>query len=230
LNFFSHVAVVAKFTQDEGVAFGSMFPDFAGLLGIKVPTTQNTTILVGFTVHHETDKIFHDLSAFRTACREETASLQRRGFDRGPALALAHVGLEFLLDCALARDEDSVALFERSLAWASPECLKTQLYGFSGEIAAKFEQLRQRLLTVGPPTDPPKPTVIAERIMRTLERRPKLTPRLSMKPQLVDWISASYTDRTGLFPSLFEQVNEALRPKIQALLDRTCDPPRFRRA
>jgi hypothetical protein len=230
LNFFSHVAVVAKFTQDEGIAFGSMFPDFASLLGIKVPTTQNTAILVGYELHHLTDKAFHELSAFREACHEETSKLRRFGFDRGPALAIAHVGLEFLLDCALARDEESVYLFERSLSWASPDCLNAQFCGFSDENTVRFEHLRQRLLTVGPPMDAPKPIVIAERILRTLERRPKLAPPLSMKPQLVDWISTSYSDRTGLFPSLFEQVLEALRPEIRTLLDRTRAPTRFRRA
>lgn len=207
-----------------------MFPDFASLLGIKVPTTQSDAIWIGYDAHHLTDAVFHDLSSFRDACHEETASLRRFGFDRGPALAIAHVGLEFLLDCALARDETAVSLFEGSLNWATPDRLNTYLDWLAVENATRFEHLRQRLLTVGPPMDAPIPIVIAERILRTLERRPKLAPPLSMKPQLVDWISTSYSDRIGLFPSLFEQVLEALRPEVITLLDRTRAPTRFRRA
>jgi hypothetical protein len=214
LNFFAHVCVVSQFSGDEAVAFGAMLPDFASLLGLKTPPTRHPGIAYGCTLHHLTDAAFHALKAFQTACHEETANLLRLGFARGPALAIAHIGLEFLLDDALAADLTARELLHNSLLAAAPEGLSAHLDWACLEHANAFESLRQRLISVGRPQTPNDPALVAERIVRTLRYRPRLAVPETHQDRLTAWIYPTQGRRNGLLLELFEQVLQELRTML----------------
>jgi hypothetical protein len=213
LNFFAHVCVVCQFSRDDAVAFGAMLPDFASLLGFKTPPTTHRGIALGCELHHLTDAEFHNLRAFRDACHSETTELRQLGFARGPASALAHVGLEFLLDNALFDVAPTHALVHSSLLAATPDGLGRHLEWGLPEHAERFENLRQRLVSMGPPNGRVEPGVLAERLTRTLRHRPRLAVSPSQQEMLVTWVRSTQGRRKDLFPKLFEQVLQALRTK-----------------
>lgn len=207
--------------MDPAIAFGTLLPDFVNLLGLKTPPSRHEGIQVGYDLHHLTDALFHDLPAFRAAYREETALLRQLGFGRGPAAAIAHVGLEFLLDGTISTDKNARSLLRSSLSWATLDCLFCHIDWQCREHADGFEGLRQRLLSLGPPESPLDPCRVAERIVRTLRNRPKLAPGPEGQTLLVDWVLATSERRNGLFPTLFEPVLETLRIRLPIPLLRT---------
>lgn len=177
MNFYSHLAIASLFSGDVAVAFGAMLPDFASMLGVRQPLTLDARIERGCELHHATDRIFHEHPLFRQACSVEAAVLRKRDFARGTARAVAHVGLEIFLDDALWEDETARALYAEVLAFATPHELSQSIDWKSPDHAQNFEQLRQRLaLTCSRATPSTAPT-IAERVFRTLLRRPRLAVR-----------------------------------------------------
>ena len=163
MNFFGH-AVVASWVpspQPAVLALGAMLPDFAGMAGVTVPAEWNTGALGdGIALHHRTDAAFHPLPPVVALMRDLAERLTAAGVSRGPMRAVSHIGVELLLDGALARDEAACGLYCEALAVALP--------------ATGFDPLLQRLRSYGAPTDLADPTVVTTRVLRAIAHRPRL--------------------------------------------------------
>lgn len=103
MNFFGHAVLAAMCTPDNAFTLGAMLPDFVSMLGARPPTLQSGRLADGVNFHHRTDAVFHDSPVFRELSRDAFATLLGSGVGRGPARAVAHVGVELLIDSALAR-------------------------------------------------------------------------------------------------------------------------------
>src|SRR6202040_922306 len=107
---------------------GAMLPDFCSMLGLREPCAQDRVLATGIHFHHITDRAFHDLAIFRRLCREATAVLGARGVARGTARAVAHVGVELLLDAVLAEAAAARSAYVAGLrAGQRPELLRSLL-------------------------------------------------------------------------------------------------------
>ena len=174
MNFFGHLTV-ASFERDaEGYLLGSMLPDFAGMCQQRLHGADSADIEAGIRFHHFTDRVFHANVLFVAWCADGTRHLLEAGVRKGTASAVAHVAPELLLDAWLSERFDADDDYARALASGAPARLGGRLRWAKEEGASRFEFLRQQLLMHGSPRAARDPEVFLMRVMRTLERRPRL--------------------------------------------------------
>ena len=113
MNFFGHAALAAShFSEREPLeahqlptlCLGAMLPDFIGMLRLGRPTVHDLVLARGVAFHHGTDEVFHELPGFQRLSRQAFSWLLERDMPRGPARAVAHMGIEMLLDEVMASD------------------------------------------------------------------------------------------------------------------------------
>jgi hypothetical protein len=171
VNYFGHAAVASWSPPlRAGVALGAMLPDFESMSGARLAPGSDADVAAGVELHHRTDATFHTLPVVTGLMRELDAVLDHHGCARGPRRAVAHIGVELLLDGVLVddaayRDAFSLGLaHDAALAWRNP-----------GD-DARFATLLARLRTYGVPDDLRRPDAITHRLSRILGHRPLLAP------------------------------------------------------
>jgi hypothetical protein len=200
MNFFGHAAVAGHFSDRPAFLLGSMLPDFCGMLGLRAPLVECPTVAAGVSFHHQTDGAFHDLPIFRAWCREALTHLVARQVARGTARAAAHVGLEFMLDAALAENQkDRVAYLAGLGAGADPAVLARM--GWQAEARARLSDLvralERRSLVANVPA-----ALIVERLERTLAGRPRLAIAARDRPAVLEWVELFQRDVVASAPEL----------------------------
>ena len=196
MNFFGHAAMAAGHfapqlprlepgsQQLALLCTGAMLPDFVTMLRLGRPEVLDPTLARGVAFHHQTDHVFHDLPSFHQLSRHAFAWLAAGGMARGPARAVAHVGIEILLDEVLA--EDAFARDTYLAALASP--LEGTLTFASPDDAPRLFGLRQTLLERAS-SQPAPAELVAQRIRRTLAGRPRLAFDDAGEAQLSTWVA-----------------------------------------
>jgi hypothetical protein len=170
VNYFGHAAVASWSDTAPGVVLGAMLPDFATMCGGRLEGAEDEAVARGIALHHTTDAVFHRLPAVVALMRELEALLDEAGCARGPRLAVAHIGVELLLDGALLDEPAYRAAYVDGLGhdtvvrWRSPDG------------PARFAILIERLRVRGVPDDLRRPEAITARLQRILAHRPLLAP------------------------------------------------------
>jgi hypothetical protein len=144
-------------------------------------------LAAGVAFHHGTDRVFHELPGFQRLSRQAFTWLSRESMPKGPARAVAHMGIEMLLDEVMAdepaaRDAYRAALqvpLAPLLAFATPHD------------AERLAGLQDALLTRGANQLHPPAALVAERICRSLAGRPRLAVDHAGQGLLVSWIIAT---------------------------------------
>lgn len=169
MNYFGHAAVASWSTASPAARLGSMLPDFATMCRARLePAQPDAEVAAGVALHHATDAAFHDLPAVVGLMRELDARLDKLGCARGPRRAVAHVGIELLLDGVLIDDAPA-----RDAYLAGVACEVTVAWATNAE---RFAMLQSRLRMYGVPEDLRSPASITERLSRVLGGRPLLKP------------------------------------------------------
>src|SRR4030095_12773302 len=101
MNYFGHTVLAVHCGGDRAFVLGAMVPDFAAMIRARPPRVDHADIDSGMRFHWRTDAAFHRSADFRRLTREAVDWLAARGVRSGSALAIAHVGVEILLDAAL---------------------------------------------------------------------------------------------------------------------------------
>ena len=164
MNFYGHLVAASWIRQSTGFGLGAMLPDLLPMCGATPAAPLDPEVAAGIAFHHRTDAAFHDRPTFVELTREARTWLLDHGVARGPALGAAHVGIELLLDGALADDDSDrfEAALHTRVQWRSPID------------AARFSQLTHGLLAAGVPASYGDPQAVAVRLVRILGRRPRL--------------------------------------------------------
>ena len=187
MNFFGHAAVASWTSTAPGTILGAMLPDFQTMSGVRVARTADADVAAGIDFHHATDAKFHRLPVVTGLMRELDAILERLGCARGPRRAVAHIGVELLLDGVLVAEP---AYREAYLAGLAHEAVIEWRDPGDDE---RFAQLISRLRAYGVPDDLKRPTAIVQRLARALGHRPLLAPSASdlraIETALVDYQS-----------------------------------------
>jgi hypothetical protein len=173
VNFFGHAAVATWSNPTGGCVLGAMLPDFATMSGTRLATGGGTDPEIdrGIALHHATDAAFHHLPPVLALMRELDGKLDAAGCARGPRRAVAHIGVELLLDGVFVAEP---AYREHYLAGLAhdPGGIGWREQGD----AARFAVLLARLRAHGVPDDLARPDAIAQRLHRMLAHRPLLAP------------------------------------------------------
>ncbi len=217
MNFFGHAAIATQIFGRPPAALaraelaklcaGAMLPDFVGMLGLKRPQVSEAWLQRGVDFHHATDHAFHDLPSFHALSREAFTWLSARRLPRGPARAVAHIGIEMLLDEAIADDALVRESYRAALAVPLPELLV-----FVGDEDASRLASLTRVLTERAPLSatPPPPALLAERIRRTLAHRPRLATDDQGQALLAAWVEATRPAVSREAPQLFSDLRAQL--------------------
>jgi hypothetical protein len=171
VNFFGHAAVASWQGPAPGTVLGAMLPDFATMCGGRLAAQTDATVGIGIDLHHKTDGVFHRLAPVTALMRELGDRLERGGCARGPKRAVAHIGVELLLDGVLV---DEPAYRDAYLAGLGYDA-SIVIWREPGD-HDRFAVLLSRLRTHGVPDDLRKPEAIAMRMQRMLSHRPLLAP------------------------------------------------------
>ena len=210
MNYLGHAAVASWRSPDSAFVLGAMLPDFATMIRARPPATTHAGLDAGMRFHHRTDEVFHRSPAFVELTRSAFGWLLARGVERGRARAVAHVGVELLLDTCLLRDEPVRRAYLAALEDGAPRSLGQHVVWSSGRDPISFDDLRERLLERGVTTDEPDASAVAERLRRALGARPRLA--LDDAAELVarDWVVAARPDVAARAAALARQLRERL--------------------
>lgn len=171
MNYFGHAAVASWSEASAATALGAMLPDFASMSGTRLADPTDVEIARGIDLHHATDAAFHRLPVVLGLMRELDERLVREDVARGPRRAVAHIGVELLLDGVLVDEPRYRSMYEAALAHdASGVRFREE------DDAPRFAALHARLRSYGVPDDLREPDSIVQRLHRMLARRPLLAP------------------------------------------------------
>jgi hypothetical protein len=216
VNFFSHAALASFERDDTAFVLGSMLPDFATMIRTRPPVSVHAPIEAGILYHHRTDDVFHDCNTFRELSHGAFDALQAAGVRRGSARAVAHVGVEILLDGALARDEHACRSYENALAEAHDSALGKHLRWPMPGDATRFAALRSALARRGVTAEWGTLPVVLERLIRTLSDRPRLAIEPGAEAPILTWLETVEPIVWARAPKLLAEVREGLAQKNAA--------------
>jgi hypothetical protein len=172
MNFFGHAWIAGWFSDHEPFVLGAMLPDLANLLRVPVPTSRHPGLSAGIRLHHETDHAFHQSQVFGGLEQHARATLSALGLPKGPRRALAHVGVEFLIDEELAQQAPSWAGYTSALRFGSSAAGRSALAWADAQAEQRFTALCQRLMSIAHVrADIP---ALLSRLIATLAGRPRL--------------------------------------------------------
>ena len=214
MNFFGHAAIAGRFRATPEFVLGAMLPDFAGMLGLKTPPITPGALGEGVRCHHLTDHAFHELRSFRAFCAEATRFLDAEKVRRGTARAVAHVGVELLLDAALAEGETARERYFAALAAARrAELFAPSSYGPEecNRFAGLAEVLEARGISRNPDTE-----LVVTRLERALASRPRLAIEPRDRPAIGSWVELFRDRVVASTPELVGELTSALEPKLAA--------------
>ena len=187
MNFFGHAAVASWQTRAPGFVLGAMLPDFAAMIRARPPGAGHDALQDGVRYHHRTDEAFHDAPIFRQLSREALAYLLERGVTRGAARAVAHIGVEILLDGELARDAQARSAYRAALEAGREHELGRFVEWRDASERARFDALREGLESRGVKPEHSSPEVVVYRVTRMLADRPRLALAAEHQPAVYDW-------------------------------------------
>ena len=174
MNFFGHTVLAVRRSAERAFVLGSMLPDFATMIRARPPHTEHADIGSGMQFHWRTDELFHRSPAFLALTHQAFDWLSTRGVRSGSALAVAHVGVEILLDAALSDDECAQRAYRSALEGAAHDDLGRHVEWAGDDQRDRFASLRRRLLARGAITRDITPDTVAERLRVVLADRPRL--------------------------------------------------------
>jgi len=208
LNFFGHAAVALWRSHHPGFVLGSMVPDFAAMVRARPPRTEHPELSGGIAFHHTTDEVFHDTPTFRRLSSVAFDDLSARGVGRSAARAVAHVGVEILLDGELAAERTARAAYLDALG-AQPG-FSHHLEWTSEREGAAFELLVKALLERGLSRAHTSPQTTAYRVTRALAHRPRLALGEGDEARVVAWAEATKSEVARSTPALLEELAAGL--------------------
>lgn len=195
MNFFGHAALAAGHFSAQSprlpgtdlalLCAGAMLPDFISMLRLGRPAVLDEQVARGVSFHHLTDHAFHELESFLRLSREAFAWLSEQQVPRGPARAVAHIGVEMLLDEVLSNDADACDAYRAALRAPLDNALSFGVLADPERLSALRASLLERAAT----RVLPSAELLAERIRRTLAGRPRLALDATAQPQLASWVA-----------------------------------------
>ena len=194
MNFFGHAVLAAWRDDAHPFVLGAMLPDFAAMIRARPPATPDAAIAAGIEFHHRTDEAFHRSAVFLELSRVALEWLLARGVGRGSARAVAHIGVEMLLELPLARDARAQRAYLGALDGGADAELGRHVAWADTDESTRFERLRRALLDRGRVIEDVASEVIAERLTRALSSRPLLALGPAAQLTVREWISVTRVD------------------------------------
>jgi hypothetical protein len=209
MNFFGHAWIAGWFSQQEPFVLGSMLPDLANMLRLPAPSTEHPDLAAGIGFHHETDRAFHASRAFTELERGALSALSGLGFPKGARRALAHVGVEFLIDEQLALEAPAWSGYHTALEFGGSAASRGLIAWGSAQEEQRFALLCRRLAALSHGRD--GIPALVKRLFGTLAGRPRLALAAESAPHLAAWLAAATPLVSQRLPDLLAELEHALQ-------------------
>lgn len=207
MNFYGHAYLASEQCAEPAFLFGSMLPDFCTMSGLRLAHATDAVVRAGVEHHHDTDEVFHAAPTFVTLMGEGRDALEDRGVRMGPAMAVGHVGVELLLDGWLWRERARVAYTKALHAGAR---LVDGLEFRRGADGASLGALLERLVAYEVPSSQDDAEVVAGRLRRILQPRPRLALDPTEYEEVRRWVDHARSAVDLHAATLIEEVRAGL--------------------
>jgi hypothetical protein len=171
MNFIGHLLVASWERDDPAFGLGAMLPDFASMARMRPPRVDHAAVAEGMVLHQRTDDVFHACPGFVALSASVFDALLGEGVERGPARAVAHIGVELLIDGALLAQKPALGPAYLSALAAFEGLPATAL---AEADALRLRALHARLRQHGIPYDYESPELVTARLISILGPRPRL--------------------------------------------------------
>ena len=221
MNFFGHALVAQRHEEFASspsgsvraeFVLGAMLPDFASMLRGRPPQASLDSVRAGLTFHHRTDDAFHGCPSFLEFSRHASSFLSERGLPRGSARAVAHVGVELLLDAEFARESAANEAYLLALDCALTERVASHIHWSASHAEAQFQHLCHSLRQRGAYRADPPAELVAERLRSILADRPRLAMDDTGQSVVRDWIVSVRSSIATQASQLLLEVERRLEP------------------
>jgi hypothetical protein len=201
-----------------------MLPDLEGMLHPAASRFAHPHVARGVVLHHATDAAFHEGPAFLEHQAAARVQLSQSAVRRGPRRAVAHVGVELILDAALRtpqRMEVYVGALEAGLRRAT---MKGVPFLRSLQLRTLFRTLIQRAQFV----TPRDPSGVVERLERALWARPALRLDAAELPVVLEWAQAAWQPIHDASQQWLDHLTQAVGSSLPPpdLTGDVSDPPK----
>jgi hypothetical protein len=211
MNFVGHLAIARRHGDEPTYWLGAMLPDFASMAGVRLaPSSVRdgavAALVHGVAHHHAVDDVFHATAEFVGLTRLGVDALISRGIPRGAARAVAHIGVELLLDGEL---DPSGGLTDDYLA-ALRSGESGLLSAYAGASAEPLEAVRLRLVQHGYPKEYAAPREVARYVVGILARRPSLAVPSAGVAHVADVLAELKGPARAALPAIVAAVHAGL--------------------
>lgn len=216
MNFFGHAVIARRKELGRGAVrpefvLGAMLPDFASMLRVRPPLAEGQELSEGIRFHHATDEAFHGAESFLEFSRQASSFLLERGLSRGSARAVAHVGVELVLDAALTLENAANEAYLSALDAALTSDVQGRITWEGRAHEVRFQQLCHNLKLRGPLQGDAPPELTAERLRNILAGRPRLALDDAGQSVVRDWVVAARPLIVSRAPRLVLEVERRLQ-------------------
>jgi acyl carrier protein phosphodiesterase len=215
MNFFGHALIAQRDEATRGpiraeFVLGAMLPDFAAMLRTRPPLATRAALSAGVSFHHRTDDAFHGSHFFLEFSRQASSFLSERGVSRGTARAVAHVGVELLLDAAFAGESGANEAYLSAIACALTEQVHGFIHWQTSDAGERFRHLCHNLHQRGGLQEHPESELVAQRLQRILADRPRLAVDDRSLLVVLEWVESARSQITSGAPQLLREVEQRL--------------------
>jgi hypothetical protein len=216
MNFFGHALIAQRDEATRGpirapFVLGAMLPDFASMLRTRPPLVTLDALSAGLSFHHRTDDAFHGSQSFLEFSRQASSTLSERGVPRGTARAVAHVGVELLLDAAFAGAVGANEAYLSALTSAASETVRNRIHWQASDANERFRHLCHNLHERGPVLQNPASDLVAARLQNILADRPRLAMDERGLFVVREWVESARSQITSGAPLLLREVEQRLQ-------------------
>ncbi len=145
--------------------------------------------------------------------RQASSFLSDRGVPRGATRAVAHVGVELLLDAAFAGDSGANEAYLSAVSCASSERVRSAIHWQTSDAGERFQHLCHSLRQRGRFQSDPPSELVAERLRNILADRPRLAMDERGLSVVRDWVTSARSQITSGAPLLLREVEQRLHPR-----------------
>ena len=135
---------------------------------------------------------------------------------RGTARAVAHVGVELLLDAAFARENAANEAYLSAVACALTERVRSYIHWQRNDASERFQHLCHSLRHRGRYQENPASELVAERLRNILADRPRLAMDERGLSVVREWVDSARSQITSGAPQLLREVEQRLQPWLSA--------------
>jgi len=207
VNFIGHLFVARWHSDKPAFGLGAMLPDFASMARVKLGRSSDPHVRAGIALHHRTDEAFHHQPIFLDLMHEVSTALSALGVERGPARAVAHIGVEMLIDGELVGEAGTGEAYLSALSRGDSVTDDAEL---GDEARTALARVHERLCTHGIPYDYRNTDAVVLRLTRALGGRPRLALGPKEGQIVAKVLPAIQRKVRGSLPALLDHLRDAL--------------------